>query len=204
MWRKKKAALLSIIGTKTYNLLRGLTSPQKPKDISYDQIVEILEGHLSPTPLEIAERFRFYKRCQSPSENVNTFLATIKKLTEHCNFEEFLSQALRDRYVCGLANESIQKKLLCESDLTIDEALNLAKSMEQAIKDASEIHQTPDSTTSISGQQTTVFKLDINSKKCQLWKNWSCTQSLQSRMRTIHCQPIVGGVWHLTRELWKI
>ena len=44
----------------------------------------------------------------------------------------------------------------------------MAKTMEQAIKDASEIHQTldPQTTAFISGWQTPVFKLDNKSKKC--------------------------------------
>ncbi len=61
---KKVAVLLTMIEGKTYSLLRTLTSPHKPSSKSFEQIVAIVQGHLSPKPLLIAERFRFHKRDQ--------------------------------------------------------------------------------------------------------------------------------------------
>ena len=55
---KKVAVLLSLMGAKTYNLLRNLTIPDKPNK----QNVDLLKCHLNPKPLVIAERFRFHKR----------------------------------------------------------------------------------------------------------------------------------------------
>ncbi|KAK3759926.1 hypothetical protein RRG08_014163 [Elysia crispata] len=61
---KRAATLLSCIGAKTYQLLRSLTSPDLPSTKSYDELKVVLNKHLSPQPLEIAERFRFHKRNQ--------------------------------------------------------------------------------------------------------------------------------------------
>ena len=63
-------------------------------------------------------------------------MASLKQMTEHCNFEAFLLQALRDCFVCGLSNPHIQKKQLCKHDLTLEKALTIASAMEQAAKDA--------------------------------------------------------------------
>jgi hypothetical protein len=92
--------LLAVIGGKTYSLLRTLTSPDKSSTKSFDQIVAILKGHLSPKPLLIAERFRFHKQDQRDDENIiNTYVAEIKKLSEHCEFGTALNDSLRDRFV---------------------------------------------------------------------------------------------------------
>ena len=57
--------LLSLIGSKTYTLLRDLLSPDNPAKKSFQKIVTMaLQQHLSSKPLEIAERFRFNKRNQ--------------------------------------------------------------------------------------------------------------------------------------------
>lgn len=133
---KKVAVLLTVIGGKTYSLLRTLTSPEKPADKTFNEIVAILKGHLSPKPLLIAERFRFHKRDQREDENIKTYVAEIKKLSEHCEFGTALNDSLRDRFVCKLSNdhEAIQKRLLVETTLTFEKALKIAVAMEQPSK----------------------------------------------------------------------
>ena len=42
---RKVPVLLSVIGGKTYDLLRNLLSPADPKDKTFDELVEALKGH---------------------------------------------------------------------------------------------------------------------------------------------------------------
>lgn len=98
---------LSVMGPKTYTLLRNLLQPEKPGEKTYDQIVSTLKAHFSPKPLVIAERFRFHRRNQLEGETVTVFVAVLKKLAEHCEFGDVLNDTLRDRLVCGLRCEGI-------------------------------------------------------------------------------------------------
>ena len=72
------------------------------------------------------------------------FVATMKRLAEHCEFKESLSEVIRDRLVYGLRSEAIQKRLLTERALTLDRASEISVSMEMAAKEA---HQLSSSTT---------------------------------------------------------
>ena len=135
----KVPTLLSLIGGKTYALLRDLLAPEKPATKSFQQIVTTLQEHLSPKPLEIAERFRFYKRNQHEGESILSYVAELRKLATHCNFGGNLNEALRDRLVCGLRNMQIQKRLLSEAKLMYSKAVEIAVAMETAIRDASEL-----------------------------------------------------------------
>jgi len=45
-----------------------------------------------------------------------------------------MNQALRDRMVCGLLSDSIQKRLLAEADLTLAQVLPLSQGMKAAKK----------------------------------------------------------------------
>lgn len=63
-------------------------------------------------------------------------MVELRKLAEHCQFGAGLSETLRDRLVCGMHNESIQRRLLTEKDLTLARALEIAVAMETASKDA--------------------------------------------------------------------
>ena len=153
---KKVAVLLSVIGGKTYDLLRSLTAPQRPAEKSFAELCEILEAHFSPRPLIIAERFRFYKRNQRSGETISEYCAALQRLTEHCNFGTTLSDALRDRLVCGLANEHVQRKLLVEADLTYERAKAIAIAAEAAARDAEELRRQPSAEVNkVKAQQAT-------------------------------------------------
>ena len=128
--------LLSVIGAKTYSLLRNLVSPDKPQDKSFDQLVEALRRHFEPKPAVIAEHFHFHRRNQHVGESIADYMAELRRLSTHCQLEAYLEQALRDRLVCGLRSESIQKRLLAETELTLKRALELAQGMEAADRNA--------------------------------------------------------------------
>ena len=61
---------------------------------------------------------------------------SLRKLSEYCDF----GTNLRDRFVCGLRNDAMQKKKLLSVDkLTYDKALEIALAMESASKDVAEL-----------------------------------------------------------------
>ena len=61
-------------------------------------------------------------------------------MTEHCEFKaDYLEEVLRDRLVCGLRNETIQRKLLTEAELSLKKAYDTAHGMEIAFQQASEL-----------------------------------------------------------------
>ena len=101
---KKKGILLTVIGGEAYTLLRSLTEPHSPSQKTYQQIVDILKNHLNPKPIVIAERWKFYQRCQNEGEALKDYLAELRRLSRHCKFEVFLDEAIRDKFVCGMLN----------------------------------------------------------------------------------------------------
>ena len=165
---RKVPALLALMGGKTYSLLRNLTSPDDPASRGFDAIVKLLDDHLSPKPLVIAERFRFHKRDQKDSELIPVYVAELRKLSEHCDFKANLNDALRDRLVCGIKHGNIQKKLLSESNLTLQKAIDIATAMETAAKDAVELQQQhrPDSVHQLSKKPTSNTKPKEKNKAC--------------------------------------
>ncbi|XP_048123490.1 uncharacterized protein LOC125310268 [Alosa alosa] len=133
---KKEAVFLSVIGATTYGLLRSLLAPDKPSSKTYKDLVDTLDGHFSPKPIVIAERFKFHKRNQEEGETIAQYVAVLKKLSEHCDFGAHLLDALRDRLVCGLNNEAIQRKLLTEEKLDFKKAVEVALAMETVARES--------------------------------------------------------------------
>ena len=120
----------------TYNLVRSLVSPDKPGDKTYAVLKVLIHNHLKPKPLVIAEGFKFHQRKQGDSESVSQYLTELRKLSEHCQFQNVLNDALRDRFVCGLSSVAVQRNLLSEAELTLKKASDIALSMEMAKKEA--------------------------------------------------------------------
>ena len=131
--------LLTVVGSRTYSLIRGLVSPSLPREKSYEELVALLKKHFDPEPIVIAERYHFYQRSQKSGESIADYLASLRRLASRCKFQDFLSQALRDRLVCGLLSETILKALLSKADLTLEKALEISRSMEAAAKKTKEL-----------------------------------------------------------------
>ena len=129
---KRVAMFLSAIGGGTYLLLQNLLAPTLPKDKTLDEIVDVLTKHYKPKTLVIAECFQFHRRNQAVDESVAEYVAGLRQLTRHCEFDVYLDDTLRDHFVCWLRSETIQKKLLTETDLTFQRALEIAHTMEMA------------------------------------------------------------------------
>ena len=128
----RAATFLSALGKNTFQVLRNLMLPEKVYGKSLDQVTKVLLNHYEPKPLVISERFNFNRRNQEPNESIQDHIAELRRLTVHCEFGNFLDEALRDRFVCGLRSESMQKKLLVEEGLTFARAVEIAQSMESA------------------------------------------------------------------------
>ena len=109
-----------------------MLAPESPARKTVKMLSETLIDHLKPQPIIIAEGYKFYCRDQSENETITEYLAELRKLTLNCDFKDFLDQALRDRFVCGLQNNSIRRRLLAERKLTLKLAIELAKTIKNA------------------------------------------------------------------------
>ena len=143
--------MLSVIGTDTYTLLRSLTAPRKPAELTYKELCDLLSSHFEPKPNAILQRYNFYSTYRKQGQSVKDFVAELKGLARNCDFGKtstgvnlteklILEENLRDRLVCGVADTAIQRRLLGESDLSFDKAFQLALAMESAATNAAQLH----------------------------------------------------------------
>ncbi|KAG1926332.1 hypothetical protein F2P79_024957 [Pimephales promelas] len=138
---KKADVFLSVLGPTEYGLLKNLIAPQKVTEVSYEDVTSALSLHSKPKPILIAERFRFYKRQQKLDETVVEYILVLKTLASTCEFGQFLNDALRDQFVCGLSGEGYHKRILSEKDLTFKKACDIALALELAYKDTMELRE---------------------------------------------------------------
>lgn len=58
------STLLTVMGLKMYNLLKNLFVPDKPTSNKFDEIIQLVQKHVSPKPSVITERYKFSLRIQ--------------------------------------------------------------------------------------------------------------------------------------------
>ena len=79
------------------------------------------------------------KRSNVFGETVSAYVAELRKLSEHCEFADTLSDMLRDRLVCGINDQRLQRRLLSEPQLTYAKAFDLAPAIETADRNTKEL-----------------------------------------------------------------
>ena len=133
--KKKVAILLSACGTSTFTTIESVVDAETLKDIAYSNLVKKLSEHYDPVPSSIVQRYKFYNRTRQEGESVTDFMASLREIAKYCEYEGTLNMMLRDRLVCGVNHQAIQKRLLGEKELTYERALEIALSIETAEKD---------------------------------------------------------------------
>ena len=158
---KKKAVLITVVGRDNFKLMRSLIQPAEPKDKTFKQLVECMQKHFEPKPSESMQRLKFHSRSRRQGETVAAFVSELRAIAKDCNFgsKEQLEVMLRDRMVCGIANEKIQTKLLAEKNLTYETALSLSLSMEGAEKGVKELQNLKVASEAASGLSTSVHRV---------------------------------------------
>ena len=75
----QKAAFITVIGARTYGLLKSLLQPQAPQDaaVTLDKMKDVLWKHFDPKPSPIVQRFKFHTRVRKQDESVATYVAEL-------------------------------------------------------------------------------------------------------------------------------
>ena len=123
---KQRAVLFSVCGAATYKLIKNLLAPAKPTEAAFKDIVKLLTEHYQPKPSRVVQRYLFNSRIRKQGESVATYVAELKRLSEHCEFAATLNDMLCDRLVCGINDSRIQRRLLAEPELNYKKAYELA------------------------------------------------------------------------------
>ena len=96
----------------------------------------MLKQQFESKPVIIVQWFHFHRRNQKAGESVANYMAELRQLAVPCKFEGYLDDALRDRLMCGLRDESVQSRLLTEPKLNFAKAIELAQQMDTAARKA--------------------------------------------------------------------
>ena len=150
---KTRAILLTICGLEVYKLISNLLVPKSPREETYDNIVKAIERHLEPTPSVALQRYNFNQTGRRPHESISAYVNYLRQQAKQCNFADILEDMLRDRLVCGVNNESIQRRLFAEPDSTFKKAVDIALAEEAVAKQTNDITSSTAHTVNVIGRK---------------------------------------------------
>ena len=111
-------------------------SPSKPGEKTYAELVAALASHFNPTPSTYCSEILV---SLSFPWSVVVFVSQLHALSDYCDFNDMLEDMLHDRIVCGINDDTIQRRLLAECELSFKKAVEAAQSMETAARDVKEL-----------------------------------------------------------------
>ena len=106
-------------------------------------------------------------------ESIVEYDSALRRLATHCNFGNYLEDALRDHFVCGPRNEAMQKRLLSEADLTL---ANAALGMEAADRNTRSFKGTETAIKKLHSQQNHVRGKTQACYRCR--EKWPCSPGM--------------------------
>lgn len=138
--------LLNSIGAKNFNMVAALASPRPLNDIKYDELLQLLEGHLSPKKNVLVVQHQFLSKYQMEKQSISEFVATLRADISEC---EFVSSCeckasvadlfLRAQFIRGIADNNVREQLLQSESTEFSEVVAKAIALEAAKVDAREI-----------------------------------------------------------------
>ncbi len=131
----QRAIFLSIagpVGVKIYSSIK-FESEEHKNDVKtiLQKFDEKIIGHYNET----YERYVFNQRSQTQGESIDEYVCALTTMAKRCSFCDCLEDNLiRDRIVIGIHDNETRKSLLQKASLTLEECINICKTMEAVTK----------------------------------------------------------------------
>lgn len=125
------ATFITCIGMEDLEVYNGLPFKQEQDKNDPKEILRLMEEYFVGKTNIIYERYIFNNKSQELAETFDAYVSKLRKLAGTCNYEGICDELIRDRIVCGIRDNTIRKKLLQESELTLDKCVNICRAAEK-------------------------------------------------------------------------
>lgn len=138
------AIFLHVAGDDALEVYNTFTFSDEEKD-KIKPVFEKFEAYCNPRKNLTFERHKFFMCNQVPTETFDQFVTELRTKAATCEFGELRESLIKDRIVCGIADDSLKERLLRIADLDLKKAIDICRAAEysksqiKSIKDEKEI-----------------------------------------------------------------
>ena len=162
----KFATLLHVIGPdaiEIFNTFRWNQEGDTPgDDKKLDKVLSKFEKYCSPKSNLTYERHQFNTRNQNEGESIDSYVTELRILSKSCEFGDLTDSLIKDRLVCGVIKDSVRSRLLQETELTLQKAIDICRAAETSTQQMKVIQSTSSGAT---GSNVDVVKKKIVKSK---------------------------------------
>ena len=131
---KRTATFLTITGTDALEVYNTFHWENAGDEVDLDKVTKKFQEYCTPKVNITYERYVFNSRRQKSSETIDEYVTALKLLSESCEFGNLKESLIKDIMILGIHDERLREILLRECNLTLEGALNIARSSERAKK----------------------------------------------------------------------
>ncbi|XP_073946917.1 uncharacterized protein [Choristoneura fumiferana] len=129
--------LLHIIGDKG----RELYDQFKGESKNLNDALKKFDDFFLPKKNLTVERHKFFTRDQLEFESIEQYAFELSRMASMCGFKDLCDDLVRDRLICGIHEATLRERLLRETDLTLQKAIETCRLAEMSRVQAGHIKQ---------------------------------------------------------------
>ena len=99
----------------------------------YASVLDAFNNYFGVRRNLVAERAKFNKMTQG-NDSMDVFIHKLYRQAENCEYQGLREELIRDRLVVGVTDDKLSEKLQADADLTLDDAVTIARRFESAIQ----------------------------------------------------------------------
>lgn len=126
---RKVALFLTVAGSDAIDVFNSFQLMAVEQN-NFKLVIEKFDTFCTPKRNETFERYVFNSRIQTGTESVEEFIMDLKLKSQSCNFGALADSLVRDRIVMGVRDKRLREKLLGETDLTLEKAIQVCQARE--------------------------------------------------------------------------
>ncbi|KAG6438935.1 hypothetical protein O3G_MSEX000343 [Manduca sexta] len=126
--KKKLAIFLNAIGDTGLEIYNSFNVDRTTETLK--SVVEKFDSKFNACKNETVERYNFFTRIQKFEETFDEYVTSLNNLSCSCNFDTLKESLVKDMFIIGIRNANIKEKLLQRKIADVNEAVEIAKTIE--------------------------------------------------------------------------
>ena len=136
--------LLHVAGAEAQEVHEQFQFNEDADKDDYTKVLEKFTEYCRPRKNTVYERYRFWSRDQVQDEPVDKWVKDLRTIAIDCEFKEQEDLMIRDKLVFGIRDSRVKERMLRESDVALEKALDICRAAESTKTQMKEMAQGKD------------------------------------------------------------